>query len=157
MPPIQLPKVDASVLGRREQILSGLSRALRSNAVISDEASLRAFETDALTAYHSVPFAVVLPRTTAEVSRILKFCSENNVRVVARGAGTSLSGGALPAGEAVVIGLSRMNRVLDVNFLDRTATVEAGITNIGISNAVAHARFFYAPDPSSQACMHDRR
>ena len=153
MSSIQMPKADASVLGRREQILSGLSRALRSNAVISDEAGLRAFETDALTAYHSVPLAVVLPRTTAEVCRILKFCSENTVRIVARGAGTSLSGGALPAGDAVVIGLSRMNRVLDVNFLDRTATVEAGITNLGISNAVAHARFFYAPDPSSQlAC-----
>ena len=153
MSSIQIPKADASVLGRREQILSGLSRALRSNAVISDEAGLRAFETDALTAYHRVPLAVVLPRTTAEVCRILKFCSENNVRIVARGAGTSLSGGALPTGDAVVIGLSRMNRVLDVNFLDRTATVEAGITNLGISNAVAHARFFYAPDPSSQlAC-----
>ena len=153
MSSIQLPKTDASVLGRREQILNGLSRALRSNAVISDEAGLRAFETDALTAYRSVPLAVVLPRTTAEVSRIVKFCSENNVKVVARGAGTSLSGGALPAGDAVVIGLSRMNRVLNVNFLDRTATVEAGITNLGISNAVAHSRFFYAPDPSSQlAC-----
>ena len=153
MSSIQIPKADASVLGRREQILSGLSRALRPNAVISDEAGLRAFETDALTAYHCVPLAVVLPRTTAEVCRILKFCSENNVRIVARGAGTSLSGGALPTGDAVVIGLSRMNRVLDVNFLDRTATVEAGITNLGISNAVAHARFFYAPDPSSQlAC-----
>jgi glycolate oxidase len=148
-----MPKADASVLGRREQILSGLSRALRSNSVISDEAGLRAFETDALTAYHSMPLAVVLPRTTAEVCRILKFCHENTVRIVGRGAGTSLSGGALPTGDAVVIGLSRMNRVLDVNFLDRTATVEAGITNLGISNAVAHARFFYAPDPSSQlAC-----
>jgi glycolate oxidase len=72
------------------------------------------------------------------------------VKAVARGAGTSLCGGALPAGDAVVIGLSRMNRVLDVNFLDRTATVEAGITNLGISNAVGHSRFFYAPDPSSQ-------
>ncbi len=153
MSSIQLPKTDASVLGRREQILNGLSRALRSNAVISDEAGLRAFETDALTAYRSVPLAVVLPRTTAEVSRIVKYCSENNVKLVARGAGTSLSGGALPAGDAVVIGLSRMNRVLNVNFLDRTATVEAGITNLGISNAVAHSRFFYAPDPSSQlAC-----
>ena len=153
MSSIQLPKTDASVLGRREQILNGLSRALRSNAVISDEAGLRAFETDALTAYRSVPLAVVLPRTTAEVSRIVKYCSENNVKLVARGAGTSLSGGALPAGDAVVIGLSRMNRVLDVNFLNRTATVEAGITNLGISNAVAHSRFFYAPDPSSQlAC-----
>ncbi len=150
---IQMPQADASVLGRREQILSGLSRALRSNAIIGDEASLRAFETDALTACRAIPLAVALPRTTAEVSRILRFCNDNKVKVVARGAGTSLSGGAVPLGDAVVIGLSRMNRILDVNFLDRTATVEAGITNLGISNAVAHGRFFYAPDPSSQlAC-----
>ena len=150
---IQLPNADASILGRREQILSGSPARFESNAVLYDEASLRAFETDALTAYRSVPLAVVLPRTTAEVSRVLKFCSENNVRIVARGAGTSLCGGASPSSDAVVIGLSRMNRVLDVNFVDRTATVEAGITNLGISNAVAHAGFFYAPDPSSQlAC-----
>jgi glycolate oxidase len=149
MPSIEMPKADASVLGRREQILNGLCRALRSN-VISDEAGLHVFETDALTAYSYMPLAAVLPRTTSEVSRILKFCSENNVMIVARGAGTSLCGGALPAGGAVVIGLSRMNRILDVNLLDRTATVEAGITNLAISDAVAHARFFYAPDPSSQ-------
>ena len=153
MSSIQMPKPDSLVLGRREQILNGLSRALRSNTVIGDETGLRAFETDALTAYRSTPLAVVLARTTAEVSRIVKFCSENNVRILARGAGTSLSGAALPAGDAVVVGLSRMTRVLDVNFLDRTATLEAGITNLAISDAVAHARFFYAPDPSSQlAC-----
>ena len=153
MPSIQMPQTNSAVLSRREQILAGLSRALQSNAVISDEAGLRAFETDALTAYRTIPLAVVLPRTTAEVSRVLRFCIENNVKIVARGAGTSLSGGAIPAGDAVVIGLSRMNRVLDVNFLDRTATVQAGITNLNISNAVAHAQFFYAPDPSSQlAC-----
>ena len=152
MPPIQIPKADASVLARREQILNGLSRAVQA-AIISDEAGLRAFETDAMAAYKSAPLAVVLPRTTAEVSRILKFCKENGVKVVARGAGTSVAGGALPAGDAVVVGLSRMNRVLDVNILDRTATVEAGVTNLGISHAVAPSGFFYAPDPSSQlAC-----
>jgi glycolate oxidase len=150
---IRLPKADAHVIGRRDQLLSGLNRVLRSGVVVSDEAGLRAFETDALTAYRAPPLAAVLPRTTEDVSRVLKFCSENKIKVVARGAGTSLSGGALPAGDAVVIGLSRMNRILDVNFHDRTATVEAGITNLGISNAVAHTKFFYAPDPSSQlAC-----
>jgi glycolate oxidase len=150
---IRLPQVDAQVMARRDQIVSGLNRVLPFGVVVSDEAGLRAFETDALTAYRAAPLAAVLPRTTEDVSRVLKFCSDNKAKVVARGAGTSLSGGALPAGDAVVIGLSRMNRVLDVNFHDRTATVEAGITNLGISNAVAQARFFYAPDPSSQlAC-----
>ena len=120
---------------------------------MSGDSGLRAFETDAFTAYRAVPLAAVLPQSTAEVSRILKFCHENGIKVVARGAGTSLCGGALPTEDCIVLGLSRMNRVLDVNFDDRTATVEAGITNLGISNAVATARFFYAPDPSSQlAC-----
>jgi glycolate oxidase len=150
---IQMPKVDASAVSRRHSIHGALARAVGARAVVSDEAGLRTFETDALTAYRAIPLAVVLPRTTVEVSRVLKFCSANGLKVVARGAGTSLSGGALPAQDAVVIGLSRMNRILDVDFLDRTATVEAGITNIGISNAVAREQFFYAPDPSSQlAC-----
>ncbi|KAI96196.1 glycolate oxidase subunit GlcD [Rhodomicrobium udaipurense JA643] len=148
-----MPKEDLRTLSRRQAIISGLSAAVGSGALISDEAGLRAFETDALTAYRQPPLAVVLPRSTSEVVSIARFCSENCVKLVARGAGTSLSGGAIPTGDAIVIGLSRMNRVLDVNFLDRTATVEAGITNLAISNAVAHARFFYAPDPSSQlAC-----
>ncbi|MGO9543345.1 MAG: FAD-linked oxidase C-terminal domain-containing protein [Rhodomicrobium sp.] len=150
---IQMPKTDAMILARRQAIVGGLSRAAGHASVVYDDGGLRAFETDAFTAYRAVPLAVVLPRTTAEVSRILKFCSENRIKVVARGAGTSLCGGALPSEDSIVIGVSRMNRVLDVNFLDRTATVEAGITNLGISNAVGAAKFFYAPDPSSQlAC-----
>ncbi len=150
---VQMPQVDAQALSRRPSILSGLSKAAVNSTVISDEGGLRAFESDALTAYRGVPLGAVLPTSTAEVARVLKFCSENKVKVVARGAGTSLSGGALPAEDGIVVGLSRMNRVLDVNFSDRTATVEAGITNLGISNAVAPAKFFYAPDPSSQlAC-----
>jgi glycolate oxidase len=150
---IQMPKADALILGRRHAISAGLSRTLSQGTLVSDEAGLKAFETDALTAYRAVPLAVVLPRSTEEVSRVLRFCSENRIKVVARGAGTSLSGGALPAEDSVVVGLSRMNRVLDVNFADRTATVEAGITNLGISNAVGPEKFFYAPDPSSQlAC-----
>jgi glycolate oxidase len=141
------------VLARRQAIMVALARAVGQGTLVSGDSGLRAFETDAFTAYRTVPLAAVLPQTTAEVSRILKFCNENSIKVVARGAGTSLCGGALPTEDCIVLGLSRMNRVLDVNFADRTATVEAGITNLGISNAVAHARFFYAPDPSSQlAC-----
>jgi glycolate oxidase len=153
MPILQMPKPDALAIARRNVILAGLIRTLGGGTVVGEETGLRAFETDALTAYRAVPLAAVLPRTTAEVSRVLRFCSENRIKVVARGAGTSLCGGALPAGDAVVVGLSRMNRILDVNFHDRTATVEAGITNLGISNAVSSGNFFYAPDPSSQlAC-----
>ncbi len=150
---IQMPKADPMAIARRQAIAGALSRIIGQGTVVSDDSGLRAFETDAFTAYRAVPLAVALPRTTAEVSRVLKFCSENSIKVVARGAGTSLCGGALPLEDCIVIGLSRMNRILDVNFPDRTATVEAGITNLGISNAVASAKFFYAPDPSSQlAC-----
>lgn len=150
---IQMPKADAKTLSRRNAIIGGLARGLSHGALVNDDGGLRAFETDAFTAYRAVPLAAALPRTTAEVSRILKFCNENSIKVVARGAGTSLCGGALPSEDCIVVGLSRMNKVLDVNLADRTATVEAGITNLGISGAVASAKFFYAPDPSSQlAC-----
>jgi glycolate oxidase len=150
---IKMPDTDAAVIGRRNSILSGLGKLASPGALVSDGAGLRAFETDALTAYRAVPLAVVLPRSTAEVSRVLKYCSDNGIKAMARGAGTSLSGGALPTEDEIVIGLSRMNKVLNINYLDRTATVEAGITNLGISNAVMPAKFFYAPDPSSQlAC-----
>src|SRR5271165_2940356 len=150
---VEMPKPDALTLGRKAAIVNGLARIVASSSLIAEEAGLRAFETDALTAYRSLPLAAVLPKSTEEVSRILRFCSDSRIKAIARGAGTSLCGGALPTEDALVIGLSRMNRVLDVNFHDRTATVEAGITNLGISNAVASAKFFYAPDPSSQlAC-----
>jgi glycolate oxidase len=153
MASIKMPQADTSILSRRNAVLSALSKALTRGTLISDETGLRAFETDALTAYRALPLAVVLAQTTAEISRVLKFCCENRIKVVARGAGTSFCGGALPSEDAIVLGLSRMNRILDVDYLDRTATVEAGITNLGISNAVAGAKFFYAPDPSSQvAC-----
>ena len=117
--------------------------------MIADTISLKPYETDGLSAYRQMPLAVVLPETTEQVAGIMRFCHANGVRVVPRGAGTSLSGGALPLADAVVVGLMRMNQILDTNFLDRCATVQAGVTNIGITNAVADEGFFYAPDPSS--------
>jgi glycolate dehydrogenase FAD-linked subunit len=153
MSQIHMPNANPTVLARRQAIVNALSKAAGQATVITADTGLCAFETDAFTACQAAPLAAVLPQTTAEVSRILKFCHENSIKVVTRGGGTSLSGCALPLEDSIVLGLSRMNRVLDVNFEDRTATVEAGITNLGISNAVAQARFFYAPDPSSQpAC-----
>ncbi len=150
---IALQVVDKTITARKSMLVSGLGRALSVGTLVTDDAGRRTFETDALTAYRAVPLAVVLPKSTDEVSRLLKFCYDEGLKVVARGAGTSLCGGAIPAEDSVVIGLSRMNRVLNVDFLDRTATVEAGITNLGISNFVGAEKFFYAPDPSSQlAC-----
>jgi glycolate oxidase len=141
------------ILKRRDALVNSLRKLLPARSIVADEAGRRAFETDALTAYKCLPLAVVLPSSTEEVSRILSFCHLAGVRVVARGAGTSLSGGALPSEDSIVLGLSRMNRVLDVNLESRTIRVETGITNLGVSRAVAPSAFHYAPDPSSQlAC-----
>lgn len=144
---------DVDVINRREQLIRGLRELVPPECVIADEDGRRAFETDALTAYKQMPLAAVLPITTDQVSRILKFCKANSVKVIARGAGTSLCGGALPSEDSIVLGVSKMNAVLDINYGNRTARVQTGITNIEISNAVSREGFFYAPDPSSQlAC-----
>ena len=150
---IAFPKPDEAILARRDEILAGLGRLVAPEALIVTEDERRAFETDALTAYRKLPLAVVLPSTTEEVSAVLRFCHENGVKVVPRGAGTSLSGGAIPQEDAIVLGIAKMNRVLDIDFENRTARVQAGITNLAVSQAVAYEGFFYAPDPSSQlAC-----
>lgn len=150
---IAFPLPDAAILARRESIVAALRALLPSECVIEREEERRAFETDAFTAYRKMPLAVVLPRSTQEVAAVMRYCHEAGVKVVARGAGTSLSGGAIPQEDAIILGLAKMSRVLDVNFADRTMRVEAGITNLAISNHVMGEGFFYAPDPSSQlAC-----
>jgi glycolate oxidase len=150
---IAFPKPDDAVLRRRNEILGGLARLVLGESLIVSEDERRVFETDALTAYRRLPLAVVLPSTTAEVSAVLRFCHENGVKVVPRGAGTSLAGGAIPQEDAIVLGVAKMNQVIDIDFANRTARVQAGITNLAISQAVADEGFFYAPDPSSQlAC-----
>ena len=116
MSQIAFPAPDPAILARREAIRAGLAAILLpAECVIADEAGRRAFETDALTAYRRLPLAVVLPRTTEEVARTLRFCRDAGVNVVPRGAGTSLSGGAVPQEDAIVIGLSKMNRILEIN------------------------------------------
>ena len=153
MTAIQFLDPDLSVIGRREQIVAGLAAILSPDSLVTDARELVPFETDAFTAYRRVPLAVVLPRDTAEVSAAMAYCHANGIAVVARGAGTSLSGGAIPQEDAVVIGLSRMNRILEIDPANRIARVEAGVTNLSISEAVSADGFFYAPDPSSQlAC-----
>jgi glycolate oxidase len=151
--PLALPEPDYLVMRQRDAIVKDLRRLVPADAIISDEEGRRAYETDALTAYRRVPLAVALPTSTEDVSRLLRYCHANDIKVVARGAGTSLSGGALPAEDALVVTVSRMNRVLGIDTMNRTATVEVGITNLGISETVKAQGFFYAPDPSSQlAC-----
>ena len=150
---LTLPEPDTGVLDRRDDIVRQLGKLLPNAVLITDEEGRRTFETDALTAYRCMPLAVVLPSSTEEVSMLLRFCHEQKIKVVPRGAGTSLAGGALPLADSIVLGLSRMTGILAMDAANRVATVEAGITNLAISNAAAVNGFFYAPDPSSQlAC-----
>jgi glycolate oxidase len=141
------------VLSRRAAIIADLAGILPADCVIHEGRELVPFETDAFISYRRLPLAVVLPRTTSQVAAVMKYCHENGIPVVPRGAGTSLSGGAIPQEDAVVLGLSRMSRILELDYANRCATVQAGVTNLSISEAVAVDGFFYAPDPSSQlAC-----
>ncbi len=150
---VQMPEPDGGLAERRSIIVDDLARLIGRDALIADEDGRRAFETDALTAYRNLPLLVVMPRSTDDVAKILRYCFENAIKVVPRGAGTSLCGGALPTVDALVLCVSKMKRVLDVDYANRTARVEAGITNLAISAKVAERGFFYAPDPSSQlAC-----
>jgi glycolate oxidase len=151
---IRLPEPKADVLAKREEIIAGLRALLPESGVIAEALRLRPYETDGLSAYRQPPMAVVLPETTEQLAAVLKLLHSHGVRVIPRGAGTSLSGGALPLADGVVVGMMRMNRILDIDYADRCAVVQAGVTNLGITAAMQADGFFYAPDPSSQlACM----
>jgi glycolate oxidase len=148
-----MPAPDPDVLARRGEIIAGLRALLPPECLVVDEIALKAYECDALSVYRQVPIAVALPRNTAEVSAVLACCHAAGVKVVPRGAGTSLSGGALPLADGVVVGLGKLNKILEIDYANRCVVTQPGVTNLGISNAVAGAGFYYAPDPSSQiAC-----
>jgi glycolate oxidase len=150
---MKMPEPDRDVLGRRARIVSALSAIVPGEGVIAGEREMRPYESDGLTAYRQLPMVVVLPETTQQVSQVLKYCYDEGIKVVPRGAGTSLSGGALPLEDGVLLGMAKFNRVREIDFDNRVAVVEPGVTNLAVSAAVAHAGFYYAPDPSSQiAC-----
>ena len=149
-----MPAADPAILARRDDIVAGL-RALVSTPedVIDERAALSVYECDGLTAYRQLPLAVVLPRTVEEISAILRFCSAEGLKVVPRGAGTSLSGGALPLADGIVLGLARFDRIREIDYANRCIVAGPGVTNLALSRAVEAAGFYYAPDPSSQiAC-----
>ncbi len=148
-----MPVPDAGVLSRRAEIIDALRQIVPGEGVIDTEYEMRPYESDGVTAYRQLPLVVVLPSTTEQVSKVLAYCQANNVPVVPRGAGTSLSGGALPLADGVLLGMGKFNRILDIDFDNRTVTAQPGVTNLGITTAVADNGFYYAPDPSSQiAC-----
>ncbi|MGL6181148.1 MAG: FAD-linked oxidase C-terminal domain-containing protein [Aestuariivirga sp.] len=150
---LKMPIPDAAAIGRRAEIAAALRRIVPGEGVIEAPVEMRAYETDGLTAYRQLPLVVVLPETTDQVAQVLHYAHENAIKVVPRGAGPSLSGGALPLADGILLGMARFNRILDIDFANRCAVVQPGVTNLGITRAVEHRGFYYAPDPSSQiAC-----
>ncbi len=150
---MKMPEPDAGILARRDWIVRDLRGLVAGDGVIDDPDGLKTYESDGLTAYRQPPMVVVLPETTEEVARVLAYCGDASIKIVPRGAGTSLSGGALPLADGVILGLAKFNRILDIDLENRCAVVQPGVTNLAISDAVSGDGFYYAPDPSSQiAC-----
>lgn len=150
---MEMPKPDDAVIARRHRIADDLRAIVPGEGVIVDEDERRPYESDALTAYKTSPLVVVLPETVEQVSAILRYCHENGIKVVPRGAGTSLSGGSLPLEDGVLLGMAKFNSILEVDYDNRCARVQPGVTNLSITKAVEADGFYYAPDPSSQiAC-----
>jgi len=150
---MRMPAPEPALIARKAEIVRALRRIVPGEGVVSDPDELVPFESDGLSAYRQTPLAVVLPETTQQVAEVLKWCQAEGVKVVPRGAGTSLSGGALPLADGVVLGMAKFNRILEVDHANRCAVVQPGVTNLGVTTAVEADGFYYAPDPSSQiAC-----
>jgi glycolate oxidase len=150
---MEMPVPNPAVLARKARVVERLIAVLPADAVIHDERETRAYECDALTAYRCAPMVAVLPSNTEEVSAVLRICHEEGVPVVPRGSGTSLAGGALPTADCVILGVARMNDVIETDYENRIIRVQTGRTNLSVTGAVEEDGFFYAPDPSSQlAC-----
>src|SRR5271163_1063210 len=150
---MRMPMPDAVLIERRADIVETLRRIVPGEGVIVSEAERRVYESDGLTAYRQLPLVVVLPSTVEQVAAVLRHCKQIGAKVVPRGAGTSLSGGALPLADGILLGMAKFNRILEIDYENRCAVVQPGVTNLAISKAVEHAGFYYAPDPSSQiAC-----
>lgn len=150
---MKMPAPNPDVLSRRSETIEKLRQIVPGEGVIVDEEELRAYECDGLMAYRQLPMVVVLPQTTEQISKVLQYCNANDVKIVPRGAGTGLSGGALPLADGVTIGLGKFNRILEVDFENRCIVAQPGVTNMAITQAVEDQGFYYAPDPSSRiAC-----
>jgi glycolate oxidase len=137
----------------KTRLLQALQEAVPREILLDSDEAMRPFECDGLSVYRELPLLVALPEDTSQVREILRICHRLEVPVVTRGAGTGLSGGALPIGHGLLLVLTKLNRILHIDPLNRTARVQAGVRNLAISEAVAGHGLYYAPDPSSQiAC-----
>jgi len=153
MTKLAMPKIDRKLLSRKVELLKDLKKIIKSENVLDHSDELTPFETDALTAYKQKPLAVVFPENTGEVSKILSYCNQERIKVVPRGAGTGLSGGALPLKDSILLCLGKFNKILEIDYKNRCVTAQPGVTNLSITQAVEDKGFYYAPDPSSQiAC-----
>ena len=148
-----MPKTDKKVILNKNNIVKQLKKIIKSDNVLDHQDELRPFETDGLSAYKQKPLVVVFPENTEEVSKILSYCNKEKIKVVPRGAGTGLSGGALPLADGVLLSLGKFNKILEIDYKNRCVVSEPGVTNLSITKAVEEKNFYYAPDPSSQiAC-----
>ncbi len=148
-----MPKMDRKIIAKKANIVNDLKKIIKTENVLYHEDETRPFETDGLSAYKQKPLIVVFPENTNEVSKILSYCNKNRIKVVPRGAGTGLSGGALPLADSILLCLGKFNKILDIDYRNRCVVTQPGVTNLAITQAVQDKGFYYAPDPSSQiAC-----
>ncbi|MBA1337894.1 MAG: glycolate oxidase [Pelagibacterales bacterium] len=148
-----MPKIDRKLILRKIEVAKDLRKIIKDENVLDHEDQLRPFETDGLSAYKQKPLLVVFPENTEEVSKVLKYCNQNRIKVVPRGSGTGLSGGALPLEDSVLLCLGKFNKIINIDYQNRCVVAQPGVTNLSITQAVEHKDFYYAPDPSSQiAC-----
>ena len=150
---MKMPKPNSETIAKRQKIAKDLTRLLGKQGVVAETEAMSPFESDGLAGYRQTPLVVALPASTEEVVSVLRYCNENELKIVPRGAGTSLSGGALPLADGVLLSLTRMNQILEIDYPNRAVVTQPGVTNLAITNAVEKNGFYYAPDPSSQiAC-----
>ena len=153
MSELTLPKLNKFTISNRLKIINKLKKIINPENVLSENEEMKPYETDALSAYKQMPLAVILPENTQEVSIVLKYCNKENIKVIPRGAGTGLSGGALPLQDAILLGLGKFNKILEIDFDNKCVVAQPGVTNLSITHSVQDKGFYYAPDPSSQlAC-----
>ena len=150
---MQMPEPDATIIARRDEIIATLKTLLPASSVVDSVEGCRAYDADGLSAYRQLPLLVVLPETVEQVAAIMRYCHKEGIKIVPRGSGTSLSGGALPLADAVLMAMGKFNRILDIDYDNRCVVAQPGVTNLAITQAVESEGFYYAPDPSSQiAC-----
>ncbi len=148
-----MPKIDRKLISRKADIVEDLKKIIKAENILDHDDQIRPFETDGLSAYKQKPLVVVFPENTEEVSKVLSYCNKQHIKVVPRGSGTGLSGGALPLEDSLLLCLGKFNKIINIDYKNRCVVAQPGVTNLSITHAVQDNGFYYAPDPSSQiAC-----